>query len=553
MFITPLREVSLHRAIVGDFVIYSNSATGLRRVLDAHQGRLKALADSLDFQYMRSIFPLEDSREDGFVFLSDAFIRQLVGPASKIKEKRRLEALTSLAMLTHGAMFSGWETSKLPEDQRALLAATALKPDMIYTPEGKGAVWDSVRQAAVSDVYNSLHFLTPLIELPIDKVTSTEKQQYLQFREEYLNLWRRYFDPVGMRFSLKEKQVRLETYILPMIRTNQYDALREFTGGGTTQLEAARFSPATLVQFVAHVAPVYQPYGIGDWVSIQLDDGPEIRELVKYLLRREIEPERQDDLEEAAQVAFRLPLTLGVAIRDKQEFNTLLKNNAPALGPYTSEHLKPDYRGIKITRIQLAPQSEVAKALRMEKNPPAIFHAYVDKAWYVSLREASLKQVIDRSLDRAEAKKAGKESETVEINSALYLSPAAASKSREALSYYLEGQSRRRAMLNCPIWYSLHRAGLIPADADEAAKKSVARRYLGFVPVSPDGALFTYDPKTDDVVNSRHGSPARPVVHKSIESASPLSQLLDQFRNVRVDVRFREDGLHSIVTLERKR
>src|SRR5262249_30257091 len=70
-FVTPLREVSLHRAVFGEFAVYSNSPTALRRVLDAHHGRLKSLAESLDFQYMRTVFRLDDPAEDGFAFLSD--------------------------------------------------------------------------------------------------------------------------------------------------------------------------------------------------------------------------------------------------------------------------------------------------------------------------------------------------------------------------------------------------------------------------------------------------------------------------------------------------
>src|SRR5262249_61825868 len=117
-YVTPLREVSLHRASLGDFVVYANSLAGLQRVIDTHQGRHKALADSLDFQYMRTVFRLEDKQEDGFVFLSDAFIRQLVGPASKIKEKRRLEGQTSLYMTTHAALFAAWEPGKRPAETR---------------------------------------------------------------------------------------------------------------------------------------------------------------------------------------------------------------------------------------------------------------------------------------------------------------------------------------------------------------------------------------------------------------------------------------------------
>src|SRR5215510_3162848 len=147
-FSTPLREVSLHRAVVDDVVIDSNSEAGMRRVLQTHKGDIKPLARSLDFQYMRTVMRLDDKLEDGFVFLSDAFIRQLVGPASKIKEKRRVEALTSLYTLTHGALFCAQETGRLPKDHDALEKEAQLTPDDIDVPEGKGARWDADRQVA---------------------------------------------------------------------------------------------------------------------------------------------------------------------------------------------------------------------------------------------------------------------------------------------------------------------------------------------------------------------------------------------------------------------
>src|SRR5262249_52470036 len=141
----------LHRAFFDDFAVYSNSLAGLHRVIDAHKGKTKRLVDALDFQYMRTIFRADDKAEDGFVFLSDAFIRHLVGPASKIKEKRRLEALTSLYMLTHGAMFTAFETGKPPADHKAIVGGIRLTPEEIAVPEGKPAFWDPKRQLAVSD------------------------------------------------------------------------------------------------------------------------------------------------------------------------------------------------------------------------------------------------------------------------------------------------------------------------------------------------------------------------------------------------------------------
>src|SRR5262245_3634069 len=85
-FTTSLREVSLYRAAFDSFVVYSNSTIALKRILDTHAGKRKALAGAMDFQYMRTVFRADDKDEDGFVFFSDAFIRQLVGPISKVKE-----------------------------------------------------------------------------------------------------------------------------------------------------------------------------------------------------------------------------------------------------------------------------------------------------------------------------------------------------------------------------------------------------------------------------------------------------------------------------------
>jgi hypothetical protein len=268
-FVSSLREVSVHRAAFGEFVVYSNSPAGLRRVLDTYKGA-KSLWESLDFQYMRTVFKADDKEEDGFAFLSDAFIRQLVGPVSKIKEMRRLEALTSLSMLTNGALFHAWEKGKLPADHQALLDAAGLVPEHLYQPEGKSIRWDAKKQVAVSDAYNTLHFATPLVELPIDKITPFEEQTYGDFREEYQRLWRQFFDPVGIRFALDKKQVKLEVYILPMINNREYNQLRQLTGFTTTKFDPARISPRSLLQFHMSFPDFGWFKSVGDWSQIRL-------------------------------------------------------------------------------------------------------------------------------------------------------------------------------------------------------------------------------------------------------------------------------------------
>jgi hypothetical protein len=60
-------------------------------------------------------------------------------------------------------------------------------------------------------------------------------------------------------------------------------------------------------------------------------------------------------------------------------------------------------------------------------------------------------------------------------------------------------------------------------------------------------------PRTDEVVNRRHGSPARPQLHPSLAKDAPLGQLLEQFQTLRADLRFREDGVNTVLTIQRQR
>jgi hypothetical protein len=577
-FTTPLREVSLHRAFLDDVVVYSNSPVGVRRVLDVHRGRLRALADALDFQYMRTTFRRDDPEEDGFLFLSDPFIRQFVGPASKIKEKRRLEALTSLAMVTHGVLFSAWESGPLPADQQARLTPTGLKPDEVYTPGGKDVAWDASQRVAVSDVYNTLAFATPLIELSIDRVTSTEADSYGRFRAEYLGLWRQYFDPVGIRIGLGDGRVRLETYILPLIQSSTYNWLRQQVGGGTTALDPTRIPPGTLVQLLTHLNPKgvrSQLAGamnllggktnldfLGDWFLVRLEDSAIYGKLAELQLREEAGQGPEPDPREIAELLFQVPLTVGVGIGNRlllAGFLGTVRTSvlAAAPGVLTWEPLEPAYKGVSIVRIQA--KGEGLEGMLGGGNrkagkrfDPAIYYALLDGGLYASLTDVTLKALIDESAARHQGKGSTPKDETVAVNSSLYLAPGAAVQAGAVLRGLLDREVRQRALANEPILYVLYHTGLVEARAPAEQVEAAARTYLGFVPVSPDGAPYRYDPRADEVSNRRHGTGRRPQTHAGPEKNSPVAQLLEEIQRLRADLHFREDGIDTVLTLERK-
>ncbi|HEX5271388.1 MAG TPA: hypothetical protein VFW33_12905, partial [Gemmataceae bacterium] len=553
-FVAPRREVSLHRASFDEFVVCSNSPAALRRILDVYRGKIPPLSRSSDFRTMRTVFRRGDGKEDGFAFLSDAFIRRLVGPAMKIKEKRRLEAMASLSLLTNGALFAAWETGRLPRDHKGLMAAAGLKPADVAVPEGPPAAWDAAGQVAVADAYNTLHFATPLVELPIDRVTSQEARDYEMFRQQYMGLWRRFYDPVGLRFTLEDRRIRAEAFILPLVGTSAYNLLRTMTGGKTVAIDSATFSPRTVFAFLAHVDNV-GPF------QLRLDDGPGLRELVGVWMRRELQPLSEEAFHREADAAMaRVPLSFTLRVPDAKEFANQLKmvqDALPGWEPGTKvETLAKPHRGATISHITIPRDGTLARVLREhlpEPLPgflPGFYHALDGDVWYVSVSEDALRKLIDEGRERRADKTVPKK-EDREVSSAVNIVPAAGKDALGALSLLLEWETHRRAVGNGPVWHALYRAGVLAPDADGPAREAAALRFLGFVPVSPDGSPYRYDRAADEVVSVRHGSPRRPDVHAAPDEKSPLLLGLTRLRAVRADLTFCEDGVQTVVTIDR--
>lgn len=566
-FVTPQREVSLYRAVVGDVVIFANSPVGMARVLDARSGVVPTLEQSLDFRYMRTVFRADDKSEDGFAFLPDAFIRRLMGPADKIKQKRRAEALGALALMTDAALYAGWDSGRIPADNAELYAAATLVARELSAPDGTEVTWDGRARVATSRVYNTLTFATPLIELPIDRVTASEKAGYEQFRTEYLRLWNRYFDPIGLRFQTDHGRVRMETYALPLVQSDSYRMLRQFSGGGTTTFDPAKLPPATLFQalFRTEIGS-----GAGDWLAIRLDDDPTWRRRIELLVQRDANPARAPALSREIEKSFwHLPLTVGFGVSDVvafgQQLRTLYDSNLKGGEPTTEE-----YRGSTITRLPLdadklrqlfqllplvtqqaggdnSPFAALLSYVPREEMPDALYQTAVGGGYYLAFRADSLKKLIDHVEESKGTKPAAS---AAAVNAALFLNPAAR-ETASAVNHYLEWQTRRRALPGTAMWLALYRSGAVPRTATEAEERSAALHWLGFEPVSPDGSPYRYDRRLDEVVNVRHGSPRVPATRETLAVNSPFRRLLERFATLRADLKFREDGLHTVVTFEK--
>ena len=568
-YVTPLREVSLHRAMFDDYVVYSNSPVGIRRVIDTYKGKLPALADSLDYQYMRTVFRLEDPLEDGFVFLSDPFIRNLVGPATRIKERRRLEALTSLSMVTNGALFTAWETGKLPANHAELLAYTGLKAEQLFSPDGDAAFWNGEQKMAVSSFYNTQNFATPLIEIPISGVTPSEQREYEDFRLRYLGLWRQFFDPIGIRIGLNKKEVRWETYILPLVKTTEYNNLRRLAGDGTMKLDPGMFSDKTIFQFMSHLSPTArerQEYGrvlsgfsrdipglnwLGNWFTFRLDDSPAYGKLLERTILRDMGLIGNRDYDEEIRLFFehaadgrrRDPQSAGVCRRAgrRQEGDRRRPAGGHRVGADQGAVQGDDHR---------ADQGHAAGRAEQHRRNAAAAHAVRSTMpWWTApgICRSSRSASRTRSTARSPASRPRRSRPLIDVNTSLYASPKAAVHTKEFLHFYFEWETHRRALANTNLLYPLYRGGVISRGRRRRHHPGRGPQVSSASSRSAPIILRTcYERKTDEVdQQTPRQHPPAAFCTRRIEPGSPLASVLEQFPSLRADLRFREDGLHT--------
>jgi hypothetical protein len=544
-YTTPLREVSLHRVTLGDHVIVSNSKVALNRVLAAHAKKAPRLGDSLDFKYMRTCFRADDPEEDGFAFLPDAFIRRLVGPADRIKQLRRADALAALHGVHHAALLYGWEHGTPPPSPEKLQQLRYLRPEDLSVPEGKPVAWDSKSALAHSEAFGTVRFATPLVELPVDDVTPAERDAYERFRRDYMGLWTRFSDPVGMRFRHDGKRTRMEAYILPVIRSSNYQTLRWLTGGGTVKLDPGKLGPATVLFLGGHLGGE-QGVERGSFF-VRLDDSPVLKEVVAEIIRADREGRAEELPPRAARRFLDLPLVVGLEGETARQVRELMKFFATQIADRGADLAHRDV-AIRVYRVKEDQLFGAFPPEPGEKEPfrPTIYAADIGEGLYFGFRPEPIKQLIDRHKDRREGKAEGPGA-----NVSLLAAPHRGPDAREAANAFLEWQTHRRALPGNAVWYALHRSGAVPAGAGEADERHAALHHLGYLPVSPDGSAYLYDRRTDEALNRRHGSWRQPQLRPTLAVNAPLRQVLEQFKTVRIDLRFREDGIHTTLTWER--
>jgi hypothetical protein len=201
--------------------------------------------------------PQDSAEEDVFIYLSDPFIRRILGPRVKLAERRRLIGRTHLRTLGFAAVLYqaqfGRAAKSIDELVDARCAPQGFKDGSTTSPFGGTYSLSDDGLTATCSVLGTADALTPISELKLDEVTPNEAEQYRVFVTEYEQYWRQYFDPIAIRIQATPERYRAETIVLPLINNSLYQRLAATVGGEPGDLESLPVPESNIGSVAVHL------------------------------------------------------------------------------------------------------------------------------------------------------------------------------------------------------------------------------------------------------------------------------------------------------------
>lgn len=230
-----------------DLHVRGNSVVGVRRVIDTildrpHEGqRIVPLGRTDEFRYIRTLYALDSEQEDGLVYLSDPFVRHLIGAESKLTQRDRLVCGANLRMLGYASLLHRTQTGTAPESIQGLARSVWLgsesHPIGLDCPCGGSYTLVDSGITAVCSHHGRQGAMVACREIPTKSVSEREAAEYRAFVNNYSQYWRTFFDPIAIRVRLEPKETRVETVILPLIDNSIYQGLASVLGGDPELLD----------------------------------------------------------------------------------------------------------------------------------------------------------------------------------------------------------------------------------------------------------------------------------------------------------------------------
>jgi hypothetical protein len=561
--VTPDRRVSSHSAYLGEYKVNSNSMDTLKLIIDTFAKKRKSMADNLDLQYMRTIFPGTAAAEDGFIYLSDSFIRKLLSPRWKIEAQRRIVCQNHLRMIANAGTMYRSEMRKKASIE-TLIQEKYLSEKVTRCPDrGTYSLDESGR--AFCTVHNCLQYCTPISSVSFSKVADVEVKDYRQFVERYSRYWSRFFDPIGIRLRLGDR-IEAETCIMPLIENSIYNQLREIIGGEPVRLDSQVLTDHTIVSITSKLGiESNQVNNMRRWIQKEISFlTPEISKWIGESLS--VAFYDSDVLFTFAEEGMgmfggwmnlegqivtgliassvNLPLYFVIELKDENLAKTSIRRIVRAVqwrfasqnrGGLFSFGVEPyaagEYKGHEINTLAL--QLFVIKF--------RLHYAIASNRFILSTKRYVLEEVLD-SIDRMQA---STDTETT-ANLHLKIQPRAFDRLRPITRLGWQERMRSACLMNIePV-----RVLVECHNATEQTLNEVSRKVEGVTLRCPSGGSYINDSERNIVYCSVHGNNSYPRQPVQMTENEGILDFIGRMIDFSVEFKFTEEGIMTKLAFE---
>ncbi len=226
---------------VGDYYVVATSPDFYKSIASSRQ----PLSEAADLKYTLSVL---ETNYDGFVFISEDFVKKLTNPAYRLNSRRRNSIMGALESLQYTVFAYRDLKGQWPKTLGQISSEGYIAPDSVANIVDYNIGADGVVR---HKVWGTIYDIASLISVPIDTISSGERDLYNAFREGYQQFWREFIDPVGISIIVGD-QIRFHTIILPLIDESQYNWIKNISGGDPVSFQFIKDPDRlTSLQFVA--------------------------------------------------------------------------------------------------------------------------------------------------------------------------------------------------------------------------------------------------------------------------------------------------------------
>ncbi len=530
------RSVSSYIARLGDTVVVTNSKVQLERLAAVQRGEVPSIASLDEYAFFRGRYRRGADDETALLVLTDATIRRWCGPRWRIADSRRTRVAALLADV------QAQHAEKLVRDQ--VREGESPQVDLYVQDMGQIRVLPG---GVHSSTYGSLAFMTPIVELPVEKVSGAEARAYERWRDNYESNWSQFFDPIAVRLSMRpDKTLAADMTVMPLIQYSSYRPLVSVTRDASLPPSAGDPHKEALVHLALAINPKSPTVtlgasflanslpgdkadllaSLGPAAALYADDDPLWAEVTAA----------KDPVAAMAERIGRLPLALLVELKDAERMKAYLSGAeqwAQESYPGYSRWETQEYHGQPYVKIT-ATDKTLAEQPRLKG--AALCFVNTGKALVITAREDLLR----RAIDRQKQPDANGPQPWLGTSGGLRVQAKAWDVLRQGLSGPYRDAMRRRAWQNLPALNEWKR--LYP-DRDPL---EVHERLWQTKLLDPAGGRYVWNERFRTMESTTFGHPGEP------KEGPDAPAVMEGLKGAQFGLSFEPDGMRVKASVERK-